>query len=254
MSEKISCERILEEVSRTQNLSPESIAHTKSCPECGKNLEIMKILKSTGSFFSTPPTSAEKRLIAKLEQQGFIEDEAPTAPIFNRFFLKLATCCFAMLLIIGLAKPRFFPSSSPDTPAHQTILKSGSILSFEPTQQAHVLPDGSRFLVSAASRVKTAERGLFLFEGTIRLQVEPGLATFAVVTPLATIEVLGTSFEVSVQKQEIHVQLESGKLRIVSPEQPELILLPGQSWGNVACVSTTTGHLPEKNKPFPKVK
>lgn len=95
------------------------------------------------------------------------------------------------------------------------------------------LPDGSRAVLNAGSKLSFAEGSFesereLEMEGEVFFEVEKG-KRFKVRTPSGVVEVLGTSFNVRARNQELEVGCFTGKVRVSDPTgKLNTLLEPGQ--------------------------
>ncbi|HNV71855.1 MAG TPA: FecR domain-containing protein, partial [Candidatus Ozemobacteraceae bacterium] len=82
--------------------------------------------------------------------------------------------------------------------------------------------------VVGPARVQAFARGFFIEQGVLRAMVKPGVVPFTGRTPHGEIIVLGTIFVCRVGEHQTEVQVEQGKVRIVSMRGPERVLVAGQ--------------------------
>lgn len=102
--------------------------------------------------------------------------------------------------------------------------------------KTHVLPDGSTVILNANSTLSYNEswnspkQRLVQLEGEAFFEVErkPSNASFEVMTNKGTIKVLGTSFNVRQRENQLEVALLEGKVALGLPEQPVLMMKPGE--------------------------
>ncbi|PWJ43141.1 FecR family protein [Sediminitomix flava] len=98
-------------------------------------------------------------------------------------------------------------------------------------QKTHVLPDGSEVWINAGSKIKYdpekwAETRTLQLEGEAYFEVEKG-SKFTVQTPKGDVSVLGTRFNVFARSDDFRVECYSGKVKVESPNQKEVILEQG---------------------------
>ena len=105
-------------------------------------------------------------------------------------------------------------------------------------KEAFTLPDGSTVVLNKHSSfsyqvTEVGDREVNLqgegfFEVTQQKKEDSTDAKFTVYTKTATIEVVGTSFNVSESDQKTQVVLSTGKVKVTSPEQAVIRLEPGE--------------------------
>lgn len=106
-----------------------------------------------------------------------------------------------------------------------------SVLNGKGEHIAHILPDQSQIELNADSKIayKTknwSKERIVEMEGEAFFEVEKG-ASFKVITPNGTVEVLGTSFNVNARNGNLIVDCQTGKVRVSSKGDQE-ILTPGK--------------------------
>ncbi|MEL7121278.1 MAG: FecR domain-containing protein [Bacteroidota bacterium] len=101
--------------------------------------------------------------------------------------------------------------------------------------KTHVLPDGSTVILNANSTLSYNENWnglnrLVQLEGEafFEVQKKASNASFEVMTSKGTIKVLGTSFNVRQRSKQFEVALLEGKIALGLPEQPVLMMKPGE--------------------------
>jgi transmembrane sensor len=143
--------------------------------------------------------------------------EVPTKKIFlnQRIILGIAA---SFLVLAGILSFLRFYTQTISNPAGQHLLAS--------------LPDGSTVELNAGSTLTyhpfwfTFSRNL-QFEGEGFFQVEKG-KQFIVESMLGKTIVLGTSFNIYSRSEDYKVFCMAGKVKVVSAQNSEVILLPGQ--------------------------
>lgn len=105
-------------------------------------------------------------------------------------------------------------------------------------KEAFTLPDGSTIILNKHSSFayqvteigdrEVELRGEGFFEVTKQKKENGGDAKFTVYTETATIEVVGTSFNVSESDQKTQIVLSTGKVKVTSPDKEVIRLEPGE--------------------------
>ncbi len=137
---------------------------------------------------------------------------AKTVRLFN---FKLAAAASFAILVAAISFMKLY--------TQQIVCEPGQHL-------AHVLPDGSKIQLNAASSISyqpfwwKLERALD-FEGEAFFEVQKG-SNFAVISKAGKTEVLGTSFNISTRNNGYKVYCATGKVRVSSSDE-KLELSPG---------------------------
>lgn len=161
---------------------------------------------------SAPPTAAPGRVIS-----------------VGKFARRWSAVAAVVLLLVALGVWLGTDSPTVQTERAQTL--------------AYTLPDGSRVRLNAQTELIVDQddwsvRREVSLQGEAFFEVDPG-RPFAVTTPLGTVAVLGTSFNVFSRADSFYVHCTTGRVSVSTEGSPDsLILTPGQ-----ACYRSAAGTL-----------
>jgi ferric-dicitrate binding protein FerR (iron transport regulator) len=189
------------------DLTPEELEALKKLPEYNDYKKIIKGL----TYFKAPSFDLQPSLATTL---GKIYRPKKAKVINLKPIVYMITAAASVILIIGL----FFNTVSYTTNPGQ--------------QLTVVLPDGSSVDLNAAStlthqRFFWSQNRKITLDGEAFFKVTSG-TNFTVATKLATIEVLGTQFNVKNRAKEFKVGCYEGKVRVSIQENQQKILQKGE--------------------------
>ena len=160
-----------------------------------------------------------------LSKIGNAKDRPKIIPLWRQPAIRIAA---SLVLLIGLiwAGVNYFGSTSIEVP-YTTVLTSKDEI------KEITLPDGSMITLNESSRMTYSnafDRRNVLLDGEALFQVEHDSEhPFTVVASESLTKVLGTTFNVNAYTTDISVSLIEGSVAFVSPEEEEVVLLPGET-------------------------
>ncbi len=164
--------------------------------------------------FAPPPGKPENQVLEAIFDNEGKTNEAKTIGI-NRFFK--AAAVFLMLIGAYTVTTVFSKDIASTKFAEQTEIK---------------LPDGTNVVLNAGSRISWSDKNFIKsrelkLKGEAYFDVEKG-NKFLIKTKNGTVEILGTQLNVFSRKNEFRVSCVSGKVKVASGGE-EQVILPGET-------------------------
>ena len=194
------------------------ISSEEMLDKMGGSDEVVMLLKSgeQAAKLKVPEKKSKEEIWSILVDKVKQEPETKVIPLHRRTWV--LSVAASIVLLIGA----FFVFKTVDTVSYKTSF--GETASFR-------LPDNSIVTLNAGSALNFSKRTWkrtrsLSLQGEAFFQVQKG-SNFEVKTRLGKVEVLGTSFNVRVNRGELIVACKTGKVRVTSKAETKQEITPG---------------------------
>ena len=202
--------------------------HARECADCGRHLDRVAVAYRALRAEPVPALSPARRV----ELRHRIDAEIEKPRLDRRLLIAALAAALAGAAVLVLW---------PASPGVPRMIRDGESVGLPSNQRVSVAP-ASRVVFGAASLEIEREStlsfepgpeltGLSMEEGRVRFEVSPvsPARPFAVSTPLARFEVLGTRFVLDVSPERVELNVEDGRVRMVPADgQPPREVSSGQ--------------------------
>ncbi len=222
-----------------------------SNPETAEITEFTEAWQAAGNNFSYSAANPDQAWL-NLQKEMMKPDQKFKNSLFKSHFLKIAAM---LVMVLGVGFAAYQVLQSPDKHIVAPVMMAVAETEAHPANLRIVtLPDGSTVKMNAGTRLEYPE--LFTnirkvkLSGEAFFEVIPDTARpFIIETAFASVEVLGTSFNISAYPSSgmVEVNVETGKVKLtpfsVEKSVQKSVLLPAGERGWLKVADNELGHI-----------